>query len=59
MAKKRLGKSAKAALKLLNDSKQLATKNANDTKADPNFKQTDVAPRTSTANKLRPEKKRG
>ena len=58
--KKRLSKNAKAALKLLKDSKLLATaKTINDLKTDQNFKLLDVSPKTSTANKPRPQKKRG
>ncbi len=58
--KKRLSKNAKAALKLLKDSKLLATaKTANDLKTDQNFKSSDASAKTSTANKLRPQKKRG
>ena len=58
--KKRLSKNAKAALKLLKESKLLATaKTTNDSKTDQNFKSSDVSPKTSTANKLRPQKKRG
>jgi len=58
--KKRLSKNAKAALKLIKDSKLLATaKTANDSKTDQTFKPSDVSPKTSAANKLRPQKKRG
>jgi len=58
--KKRLSKNAKAALALIKDSKLLETaKTINDSKTDQNFKSSQVSPRTSTANKLRPEKKRG
>ena len=58
--KKRLSKNAKAALKLLKDSKLLATaKTINDLKTDQSFKSSDVSPKTSTANKPRPQKKRG
>jgi hypothetical protein len=58
--KKRLSKNAKAALKLLKESKLLATAKAtNDSKTDQNFKSSDVSPKTSTANKPRPQKKRG
>jgi len=58
--KKRLSKNAKAALKKLNDSKLLASsKAAQDAKTGQEFKSSVVTPRTSTANKLRPEKKRG
>ena len=58
--KKRLSKNAKAALKLLNDSKLLAaTRAAQDSKVTQEFKPSDATPKTSAANKLRPEKKRG
>ncbi len=58
--KKRLSKNAKAALKLLNDSKLLAAgKTINDSKTEQNFKPTDVSTKTSAPNKNRPEKKRG
>jgi hypothetical protein len=58
--KKRLSKSAKAAQKLLNDSKLLAaTKAAQDASAGEEFRSSVVTPRTSTANKPRPHKKRG
>jgi hypothetical protein len=59
-AKKRPSKSAKAAQKLLNDSKLLAvTKAAQDGNSGEEFRSSVVTPRTSTANKLRPHKKRG
>ncbi len=58
--KKRLSKNAKAALKLLKDSKMLETaKTINDAKTDKNFKPSDVLAKTSAPNKNRPEKKRG
>ena len=58
--KKRLSKNAKAAQKLLKDSKLLeAAKARDDSKADQNFKSSDAPVKPSTANKLRPEKKRG
>ncbi|CAN5684399.1 hypothetical protein BH18ACI1_BH18ACI1_08570 [soil metagenome] len=58
--KKRLSKNAKAALKLLNDSKLLATaKTINDSKTEQNFKPSDVLAKTTAPNKIRPEKKRG
>ncbi len=58
--KKRLSKNAKAALKAINDSKLLAaSKAANATTAGQEFRAAQVTPRTTTANKLRPEKKRG
>lgn len=59
-AKKRLSKNAKAALKAVTDSKMLAaTKAAHDANAGNEFKSSVVTPRTTVANKLRPEKKRG
>ena len=58
--KKRLNKKAKAALKILQGSKLLATaKSINDAKTEQNFKPTDVPAKTSAPNKVRPEKKRG
>ncbi len=57
--KKRLSKNAKAALKAINDSKLLAAKTANATTAGQELRATQMTPRTATANKLRPEKKRG
>ena len=58
--KKRLSKNAKAALKILEDSKLLATsKTITDSKAEQNFKPTDASIKTSAANKIRPNKKRG
>ena len=58
--KKRLSKNAKAALKAINDSKLLAaTRAAQGTGSGQEFRATQVTPRTSTANKLRPEKKKG
>ena len=58
--KKRPNKKAKAAQKILENSKLLATtKTNNDAKTDQNFKLTDVAPKTSAPNKIRPDKKRG
>ncbi len=58
--KKRLSKNAKAALKAVTDSKQLASaKAANTTNAGQELRSNQVTPRTSAANKLRPEKKRG
>lgn len=60
MAQKRPNKRAKAVAKLLKDSELLATAKAtNDSKADANFKPTDISAKTTAANKLRPEKKRG
>jgi hypothetical protein len=59
--KKRLSKAAKAAQKILEDSKLLATNKANnDSKTDQAFKpnESSVKPST-TANKMRPNKKRG
>jgi hypothetical protein len=58
--KKRLSKNAKAAKKLLNDSKLLATaKTAQAANSGQEFESSVVTPRTSTANKPRPQKKRG
>lgn len=57
--KKRLSKNAKAALKAVNDSKLLAAKSASGTSAGKEFRAAQVTPRTATANKLRPEKKKG
>lgn len=57
--KKRLSKKAKAALKTLNESKLLAAKTEREAQSGSEFKSSVVTPRLSTANKLRPEKKRG
>lgn len=58
--RKRLSKNAKAALKILTDSKLLATaKTISDSKTEQNFKPTDVSAKTSAPNKIRPDKKRG
>ena len=58
--KKRLSKTAKAAQKILADSKLLANaKTISDSKTEQSFQPTDVAPKTSEANKIRPNKKRG
>ncbi len=57
--KKRLSKNAKAALKAINDSKLLAAKAAVGTNAGQEFRAAQVTPRTTGANKLRPEKKKG
>ena len=58
--KKRLSKNAKTALKAINDSKMLAAaKAATGTTAGQEFRAAQVTPRTTAANKLRPEKKRG
>ena len=58
-AKKRLSKNAKAALKAINESKLLASKTAKATNEGQEFRAGQVTPRTATANKLRPEKKKG
>jgi hypothetical protein len=59
-AKKRLSKTAKAAQKILEDSKLLAAnKTATDAKADQTFKPSDSAVKPAAANKMRPNKKRG
>jgi hypothetical protein len=58
--KKRLSKNAKAALKAITESKLLAAAKASQTtNAGQEFRATQVTPRTSAANKLRPEKKKG
>ncbi|MGB7210507.1 MAG: hypothetical protein WBD27_17770 [Pyrinomonadaceae bacterium] len=58
--KKRLSKSAKAALKTLNESKLLAASKAANAGAGEEFKSSVVTPRTNTtAIKPRPNKKRG
>ena len=58
--KKRPSKTAKAAQKLLADSKLLAvTKAAQDANSAEEFRSSVVTPRTSVANKPRPHKKRG
>ena len=58
--KKRLSKNAKAALKVLEDSKLLAnSKTMTNSKNEQTFKPTDSPAKTSAANKIRPEKKRG
>lgn len=59
-AKKRPSKTAKAAAKKLAESKLLANKKAgDDTAAGDEFKPGNIAIRTTAANKLRPEKKKG
>lgn len=58
--KKRLSKKAKAAAKAIAESKLLAAaKVANLPAAGQEFHAAQITPRTTTANKLRPEKKRG
>lgn len=57
--KKRLSKNAKAALKTLNESKALAAAKAARAAGGDEFKSSVVTPRTSTAIKPRPDKKRG
>ena len=59
-AKKRPSKNAKAAQKILENSKLLAvSKTKTDSKADQVFKPADSQIKTSEANKIRPNKKRG
>lgn len=59
-AKKRLSKTARAAQKILEESKLLAAnKTINDSKADQAFKPNEPAIKTTGANKKRPDKKRG
>lgn len=58
--KKKLSKSAKTAAKIVENSKLLANvKTANDAKTSQGTKPTDIPIKTGTANKMRPEKKRG
>lgn len=58
--KKRLSKTAKAAQKIIEDSKLLATnKTMSDSKTDQNFKPNESSIKPSPANKKRPNKKRG
>lgn len=58
--KKRPGKNAKAARKILEDSKLLANaKTITKSKDEQTFKPTDPQIKTSAANKIRPNKKRG
>jgi ribosomal protein L32 len=58
--KKRPSKTAKAAQKLIKDSKLLADSQADqDDNTGKEFRSSVVTPRTSTANKPRPHKKRG
>ena len=59
-AKKRPSKNAKAAQKILENSKLLAaSKTKTDSKSDQTFKPGDSQIKTSGANKIRPNKKRG
>ena len=59
-ATKRPSKAAKAAKKIVNDSKLLTSKTERDTQTDEAFKTSVVSPRAnSTALKARPHKKRG
>ena len=57
--KKRLSKNAKAALKAVTESKLLAAKTSSMTNSGQELRAGHVTPQTSTANKLRPEKKKG
>ena len=58
--KKKLSKNAKAALKILNDSKLLENaKTINDSKPVQNFNPANNHSKTSAAHKMRPSKKRG
>jgi hypothetical protein len=59
-SKKRPSKNARAAQKILEESKLLAvTKTNNDSKADQAFKPEESAIKPAAANKMRPNKKRG
>ena len=58
--KKRLSKTAKEALKKLSESKLLAaSKNANAQNSTQNFRSNETFKTNLTANKMRPDKKRG
>jgi len=57
--KKKLSKTAKAALKVLADSKLLATKNTANTNTLPGDKPSGSTIKASAPKKIRPEKKRG
>lgn len=58
--KKRPSKSAKAAQKIVNDSKLLTAKTDRESQSGSEFKASVVTPRTNkAANKPRPDKKRG
>lgn len=58
--KKRLSKTAKEALKKLNESKLLAaSKLLTEQKSNQEFKTTEITNKNLTANKMRPNKKRG
>jgi hypothetical protein len=58
--KKRPSKTAKAALKIVNDSKLLAEKSKRDLQSGSEFKESVVSPRVNKAAiKPRPDKKRG
>lgn len=60
ITKKRISKTAKEALKKLNESKLLAASKASiEQKSNQEFKNTEVSNKTLTANKMRPNKKRG
>ncbi len=58
-AKKRPSKAAKAAKKIVSESKLLAAKAESDIQTGSEFKASVVSPRTSEAIKPRPDKKRG
>ncbi|MGQ0542469.1 MAG: hypothetical protein ACT4O9_11565 [Blastocatellia bacterium] len=57
--KKRPSKVAKAAKKILKESELLTAKSERDLQSGQEFKSSVVTPRTSTAIKPRPDKKRG
>lgn len=60
ITKKRLSKTAKEALKKLNESKLLAASKASmEQNSNQEFKTTDIVNKNLTANKMRPNKKRG
>ncbi len=57
--KKRPSKAAKAAKKILEESELLKSKTETDLNAGSEFKPISVMPKTTPANKPRPDKKRG
>lgn len=57
--KKRPSKRAKAVSKILKNSEPLAAKTADDKPTEAEFNPANVTAKTSAANKLRPDKKRG
>lgn len=58
-AKKRPSKAAKAAKRIVSESKLLTNKNERDTQSSADVVASSMTPRTSTGIKPRPDKKRG